>query len=154
MSLYGSIGVFYAEDGKSIDELPDGPVFNTLVLDGAIEDHIAKFLDANFPDVEYSNMQFEVEQYGDSIIGFEYTGDKRPAPMIQIPPLTVHIDGHEYDVEFSDMEFTQSGGKRLSRRRRVAKRKTRKSTRSRKSTAVRRRKSTRRARRASRKYRR
>lgn len=153
MSLYGSLGVFYAEDGKSLDELPDGPVFDTLVLDGAIEDHIAKFLDANFPDVEYSNMQFEVEQYGDSIIGFEYTGDKRPAPVVQIPPLTVHIDGHEYDVEFSDLEFEQSGGKRRMVRRRGTKRKTRKSIRSRKST-VRRRKSTRRVRRASRKYRR
>lgn len=151
--MLGSVGVFYAKDGKSIDELPDGPVFDKLVLDGAIEDHIAKFLDANFPDVEYSNMQFEVEQYGDSIIEFEYTGDKRPAPVIQIPPLYATIDGHEYIVEFSDMEFTQSGGKRVSRRRRVAKRKTRKARKTRK-TVVRRKKSTRRARRASRKYRR
>lgn len=119
MPYYGSVQVFYTENGQPIDELPDGPAFDKIILDGLIDEHVAMYLDENFPEVDHGSMQYEVEQGGDSIIGFEYTGEV-PPPEIQIPPFTYEfvVGPVIYVAEFSPLKFRQvAGGKRRGSRR-------------------------------------
>jgi hypothetical protein len=139
MPYFGDVVVSYTQDQQFLEELPDGPVFDQLVLDGAVENHLVTFLDNQFGDtVKTDDIQYEVELGGDTIIGIEYTGHvdaEHPLPEIQIPPFRVEIEGNEYEVSFSVLRFdfvegnnnmNQNGGRRRSTRRsRSVKRSTR-----------------------------
>ena len=111
-----STSVFYTKNDTPVDEIEDGPAFDALVLDQAVENHVFDYLDATYPDMfDTSAMQYEVEQGGDTIIGIEYIGAGKP-PAVQIAPFQKMIDGDMWEAYFTPLRFATRGGKRQQRR--------------------------------------
>jgi hypothetical protein len=155
MPFYGSVRVYYKKNQQEVDGVDDGPAFDQLVLDNAVENHVTDFLDTQFPDMyDTGDMSYEVEYGGDQIVEIKYIGPGEVAPEhVQIAPFQKEIDNDIWDVSFSEMHFgeyvennnnNQYGGRRKRRSTRKSARKSRKTRRA----------STRRGRKASRKARR